>query len=124
MGKWLVDSGASSHMAREKELLQDYQEFKKPEMVGLGDGRTVEAVGAGNVHLRIKFKVSKAKRAVIHRVLYVPKLACNLFSVRATAGKENLVNFSRSRCWIRDTNGKLLGMGYGLTGGIVVPLGL
>ena len=80
-------------------------------MVGLGDGRTVEAVGVGNVHLRMKFKVSKAKRAFIHRVLYVPKLACNLFSVRATAGKGNLVKFSRSRCWIRDTNGKLLGMG-------------
>ena len=111
ISKWLVYSGASSHMTREKELFQDYQEFKKTEMVGLGVGRTLEAVGIGNVRLRMKFKVSKAKRAVIHRVLYIPKLACNLFSVRATTGKGNLVKFSPSRCWIRDTNGKLLGMG-------------
>lgn len=35
MGKWLVDSGASSHMTREKELLIDYWEYEKPEKVGL-----------------------------------------------------------------------------------------
>lgn len=31
MGKWLVDSRASSHMTREKELLLNYHEFEKPE---------------------------------------------------------------------------------------------
>ena len=49
MGKWLVDSGAFSHMTWEKQLLMDYQEFAKPEKVELGDGRMVEAVGVGNV---------------------------------------------------------------------------
>ena len=34
MGSWLVDSGASSHMTREKELLTDYREFEKSEKVG------------------------------------------------------------------------------------------
>ena len=43
--------------------------------------------------------------------LYVPKLACNLFSVRAAATKGNSVKFGNSKCWIRDRNGKLLGMG-------------
>ena len=51
MGKWLVDSGASSHMTWEKELLSDYREFEKPEKVVLGDGRTVEAVRVGNVNV-------------------------------------------------------------------------
>ena len=111
MGKWLVDSGASSHMTREKELLTDYREFEKPEKVGLGDGRSVEALGVGNVHLSMVFNVSDPKRAVVHQVLYVPKLACNLFSVRAAAAKGNSVKFSHSKCWIRDRNGKLRGMG-------------
>ncbi len=111
MGRWLVDSGASRHMTREKELLTDYREFEKPEKVGLGDGRTVEAMGVGNVHVRMVFKVSEPKRAVLHQVLYVPKLACNLLSVRATAAKGNTVKFGRSKCWIRDGNGKLRGMG-------------
>ena len=111
MGKWLVDSGASSHMTPQKEFLIDYHEFDTPEKVGLGDGRIVEAVGVGNVRLNMLFKVSDSKRAVMYNVLYVPKLACNLFSVRAAAGKGNIVKFGRSRCWIRDRNGKLYGMG-------------
>ena len=111
MSKWLVDSGASSHIVREKELLTDYLEFKKPEKVGLGDGRMVEAVGVGNVHVNMLFKVSKPKWSVLHHVLYVPKLACNLFSVRASASKGNNVKFGHSKCWIRDGNGELHGMG-------------
>ena len=81
MGKWLVDSGASSHMTPQKEFLVDYREFDTPEKVGLGDGRIVEAVGVGNMRFNMLFKVSDSKRAVMYNVLYVPKLACNLFSV-------------------------------------------
>ena len=54
---WLVDSGVSSHMTWDKELLMDYREFETPEMVSLGDGWTVNAFGAGNVHLKM-FKVN------------------------------------------------------------------
>ena len=111
MGRWLVDSGASRHMTREKQLLTNYREFEKPEQVGLGDGRTVEAVGVGNVCMSMLFAMSEPKRSVLHNVLYVPKLACNLFSVRAATGKGNVVQFGHSRCWIRDDNGKLRGIG-------------
>ena len=86
-----MDSGASSHMTPEKKLLTDYREFDKPEKVGLGDGRSVEAVGVGTVHLNMVFKVSDPKRAVVHKVLYVPKLACNLFSVRGAVAMGNTV---------------------------------
>ena len=82
-GQWLIDSGASSHMTPEKGLLVNYHQFEKPEVVGLGDGRTVEAIGVGTVYMNMTFKVSDPKRAVLEQVLYVPKLACNLFSVRA-----------------------------------------
>ena len=108
---WLVDSGASSHMTRNKELLTDYQEFETPQKVGLGDGRQVDALGTGNVHLKMLFNVSKPKRATMYRVLYVPKLACNLFSVRAASSMGKLVKFGHSRCWVRDKDGKLCGMG-------------
>ena len=111
MERWLVDSGASSHMTNQREILTDYQEFKHPEKVRLGDGRTVDAVGVGNVCVNMQFKVSKPKRCVIYNVLFVPKLACNLFSVRAAAAKGNYVKFGGSKCWIRDGNGKLCGMG-------------
>ena len=110
-GRWLVDSGASSHMTWDKELLTDYREFDSPERVGLGDGRTVDALGVGNVYIRMLIRVSQRKMSVVHNVLHVPQMACNLFSVRAAASKGNLIKFGHSRCWIRDSSGKLCGMG-------------
>jgi len=91
MDKWLIDSGASSHMTWEKNILTGYKRVQK---VSDGDGRTLD-VAVGDVHI----------------VLLVPELACNLFSVRAGAARGNHVKFGRSRCWIQDVNGKLCGTG-------------
>ena len=111
MGKWLVDSGASSHMTSQLEYMTEYRPFNSPEKVGLDDGRIVEALGIGKVRLNMLFKVSDPKRGVLYDVLYVPKLACNLFSVRAAAAKENVVKFEQSKCWIHRRMGRLKGMG-------------
>ncbi len=87
-----------------------YRAFSTPEKVGLGDGRNVEAVGGvGTVRLNMLFKVSNSKKAVMYDVLHVPKLACNLFSVRAAAKKGNMVKFSQLRCWIKGPKGSLKG---------------
>ena len=48
-GEWIIDSGASRHMTFERGILYNYKEFEIPEPVGLGDGRTVTASGAGKV---------------------------------------------------------------------------
>ena len=109
--KWLVDSGASSHMTPKREYFTEYQVFSTPEKVALGDGRVVEAVGAGKIQLNMLFKVSNSKRSVMHDVLHVPKLSCNLFSVRAAAKRGNTVKFGQSKCWIRGPKGTLQGMG-------------
>ena len=111
MGKWLIDSGASSHMTWERNILTRYQEFDKIQKVSVGDGRTLDALGIGEVHVNMQFKVSQPKRCVIYQVLFVPDLACNLFSVRAAASKGNDVKFGRTRCWIRDSKGNLCGTG-------------
>ena len=57
------------------------------------------------MQLNMKFKVSKQKRCVMRNVLHVPKLACNLFSVRDIS-----VKFGK-QCWIKDSKGSLIGMG-------------
>ena len=64
------------------------------------------------VDLSMQFKVSDPKRCVMYQVLYVLKLACNLFSVRAAASIGNFLKFGKSKCWIRNSRGRLLGMGY------------
>ena len=111
MAKWILDSGATSHMTQTKELLSDYKELDRPETVKLGDGNTVEAVGVGNVHLNMLFDDSKPKKATMYHVLYVPKLTCNLFSIRAAALRGNTVKFGATKCWIQDDKGYTRGVG-------------
>ena len=110
--KWLVDSGASSHMTPKREYFSKYQSFITPEKVGLGDGRVVEAVGVGTEKLNMPFKVSKSKKAVMYDVLHIPKLSCNLFSVRVATKRGNTFKFGQSKCWIRGPKGTLEGMGF------------
>ena len=79
--------------------------------MSLGDGRTVEAIGAGDIELNMMFKVSRKKRCTMKNVLYVPKLTSNLFSVRGAVSKGNSIRFGVAKCWIKNNNGNLIGMG-------------
>ena len=113
-GGWLIDSGASSHMTYQRDILADYHEFEQTEKVGLGDGRTVDVVGAGKVYIQVKNTISsesRVKRFCIENVLLVPKLACSLFSVRAATSHGHSVKFSKTKCWIRNPKGKLCAIG-------------
>lgn len=85
--------------------------FERPEKVSFGDGRTADAIGFGNVHLEMVFKVSEPKKSIIYKVLYVPQLTCYLFSVRAIASKGNIITFGHPHCSIRDRKEELRGMG-------------
>ena len=62
---WLIDSGASSHMTKEKHVLTNFQEFEEPENVALGDGRVEEALGSGRVRMKVLFPAAEAKKAVL-----------------------------------------------------------
>ncbi len=86
--EWLIDSGASKHMTCHEEILQNYQQFPRPQSVKLGDGRVVDALGFGNVKLKMTFKSSDVKSVTMFDVLYVPKLSGNLFSVGAAVKEE------------------------------------
>ena len=43
-------------------------------------------------------KLSKQKSCVMRNALYVPKVACNLFSMRAAGSKGNVVMFGKKKC--------------------------
>lgn len=109
--RWVVDSGASAHMTCHKDILCNYSSFDIPQKVGLGDGRTVDVVGTGTVKIAMLFDNYNTMNCEIENVLYVPKLSCNLFSVKSATNKGKVVQFGHSKCWIRDANGKLCGTG-------------
>ena len=98
-------------MTQTQEFMVNYKEFGTPQKVCLGDGHTLEAFGKGKVIITMVFKRCERKKVTMYDVLYVPKLACNLFSVRAAAAKGNTVKFDDSGCWIWDRSGDLLGTG-------------
>ena len=107
--EWIIDSGASRHMTYQRNVLRRYKEFTNPELVGLGDGRTVKALGTGDV----KFISTLPQNKIIgwmKNVLYVPDLTSNLFSVRATANQGNVVSFGH-KCWIKNSRKRLVGTG-------------
>ena len=111
---WIIDSGASRHMTFQKEFLPNYREFGTPQSVGLGDdGRTVEALGAGCVKITTANQIHGGKKIPgwMTDVLYVPKLAGNLFSVRAAIQNRKVISFGHRYCWIRDKRHRPIGTG-------------
>ena len=40
--KWLIDSGATSHMTHNRDIFTEYTKFEKPQNVCLDDGHIVE----------------------------------------------------------------------------------
>ena len=85
--KWLLDSGASSHMTRNRDLFIEYEDLKTSENVGVGDGRVLTAVGIGSIKLDMILLPGDLNTVTLTNVLYVPDLACNLFSVSTVANK-------------------------------------
>ena len=77
----------------------------------MGDGHMVEACGKGDIQFTMTFEKDRSKRVTMQNALYVPKLTCSLFSVRATVMKGNTVKFENGSCLIYDRNGILLGTG-------------
>ena len=61
---WLIDSGVSSHMTKERHVLTNFQEYEEPENVALGDGCVVKALGYGLVQMNMLFPGTEAKKAV------------------------------------------------------------
>ena len=110
---WIIDSGASQHMTANRDLLVNYFEFPEPEPVALGDGRSVNAYGYGQVDITMILgnKAKDQQKSILTKVLYVPKLATNLFSARVAASKGKVVQFGHTLCWIKDSKGQVVARG-------------
>jgi len=99
---WVVDTGASDHMANSETLMTYYTLGTLPINISMADGITSPAMGFGKIcvsSLRLKL------------VLHVPGLKCNLLSIsRITQGMNCSVIFSPSYCLFQDqVSGRMIG---------------
>ncbi|KXJ62430.1 hypothetical protein RP20_CCG010088 [Aedes albopictus] len=79
--QWFIDSGATDHLVREKELFSELHRLKKPiEIAVAKDGETIRAEYSGTVKV-VSDVQGKQIDCTIRDALYVPQLRCNLFSV-------------------------------------------
>jgi len=82
--EWLVDSGCSSHMTPDTRILSDFKQFEDPVNIKIGDNSCLKAIGQGSVATTI---------GRLRRVLLVPKICSNLFSVSAASCQSDETRF-------------------------------
>ncbi|XP_016558286.1 protein lin-28 homolog A-like [Capsicum annuum] len=80
--KWFLDSGCISHMSYNELMFHTLDKSLKAK-VRMGNGATLEAHGKVSVF----FQTNQGTK-LIHDVLYVPSLACNLLSVGQMMSKD------------------------------------
>lgn len=93
---WYLDSGASQHMYKNRNLIVNYRALDIPKQIKIGDGTVIKAIGVGNVNI-CAFNGKEFHDVTLHDVLLVPELEINLFSQGTTLDKGlSLVSNSES----------------------------
>ncbi|KAL2632873.1 hypothetical protein R1flu_004352 [Riccia fluitans] len=87
---WVVDTGATDHMACKREYFHTYEPLHSPKFVYLGDNSVHPMVGIGNVVV----KLSSGEKVTIEQVYHVPSLFKNLFSGKQFAKKKGTLVFT------------------------------
>eukprot|EP00253_Pinus_taeda_P011076 PITA_11076 len=92
--EWLIDSGASYHMAKNKAMFPSLNDCNTKNIY-VGDDRSLNVVGTGTVHL---------DNGQFNDVLCVPPLSSNLLSVYQIthSGEGKIVEFSPHDVVIKD----------------------
>ena len=95
---WYVDSGASTHMTRNKHWLEDFKEINKGAQIYLGDDKSHQLKGCGK-HSVI---LPNGNIKQIYNVMYVPGITKNLIFVSIITDQGLKVEFLKSNCYIKD----------------------
>ena len=102
---WIIDSGASSHMCHDKEKFLHLVPCNSGD-IKVADGNTIPIKGKGSIILHINDK-NDGFKLKIDNVLYAPKLAVNLLSVKKLVERNLQVTFEGNTCNIINERNKL-----------------
>lgn len=94
-GKWIMDSGTTSHMVNDKKYLMDLKKEKST----VGVAKADESIGRGSVISEI---------CVLRDVIYVPELNTNLLSVSAITRNGGKVLFTENEVIVKKEDKEVL----------------
>jgi hypothetical protein len=66
---WIIDSGATTHMCNDKGQFENLKRIT-PTSVTLGDGKSLESAGVGEVPINLKLSSGKIVRCKLQGVLW------------------------------------------------------
>jgi len=91
--KWVIDSGATAHMCRNKNWFIELIMYPSSVTCSVGDGSQVKVLGIGKIEVQ-----TGVVSGVFTEVLYIPSLSTNLVSVGAAARQGIDTIFKGERC--------------------------
>lgn len=94
--KWLIDSGASEHMCRDRSLFSSFQSVTQKSVI-VGNGAAISVLGYGQMAVLVN-NGSEWIDSTIDNVLFVPDLKTNLFSVNRAADRGYVIMTDDSSC--------------------------
>ncbi|KAG5895417.1 hypothetical protein JTB14_029428 [Gonioctena quinquepunctata] len=103
---WCMDTGASEHMCWDKRLFETLTESQMERKVKIGDGNMLDVAGIGDVILWASNGQQYIK-TILSKVLYVPNLKFNLFSVGCALDKGYSMTSDSEKCELLDENGRV-----------------
>lgn len=109
--KWVLDSGAGSHLTNEESILSDTRVINTN--IYLANNKRLNCTKVGNVNM----KTQCGTAIKFENVKYVPELKCNLLSVARLTDKGCNVAFGKHNASIYNKFGKLIATAS-LTGGL------
>jgi hypothetical protein len=94
--KWVLDSGASTHICADKEL---FHTIRPTDSIIKWGSNNAEIKASGIGEIKIKFKNTN-RLASLNQVLYVPELGVNLISLGIIRDKGFMAKFDKNSCKI------------------------
>jgi len=101
-----IDSGASRHYCPDRSKFENYQPIEGRDIT-TADGRTLKAVGMGNVRIELP-NGSKRTKSMLKDVIYAPDMAFTLISISRLDEAECSVSFSKGMCTIKNPAGRTM----------------
>lgn len=90
--KWVVDSGASSHYAKERQSIFDFS--------NQASGSLVTIAGSAKLSILGNKCIQVTNNKNIPCVFYVPTITSNLMSVRSLIDRGHIVIFDARNCFV------------------------